>query len=129
MNKNPIGRPPIVFDEEKIKMVEEFASVLTKQQICDYFKLSWNAFDNVMERQPEVEEAYLSGKAKAIASVANSLLNQALNGNVSAAIFYLKTRAGWTESSKFELTGANGAPVAFSKIERVVIDAQAKVDD
>ena len=91
------GRPPIVFDEHQIKMVESLASVLSKRQLADYFAISENTFRAVEDRQPEVSEAYKRGKGRAIASVASNLVNQAQNGNTTAAIFYLKTQAGWKE--------------------------------
>ena len=91
------GRPPVVFDEAKITQVEALASVLSKAQMSDYFGISENTFREVESRQPEVSEAYQKGRGKAIAGVASNLITQARNGNVSAAIFYLKTQAGWKE--------------------------------
>lgn len=48
------------------------------------------------------------GRIDANASIGNTLFQQAKNGNTSAAIFWLKTRAGWKETSVTELTGADG---------------------
>ena len=39
----------------------------------------------------------------AIADVASSLYEQAKNGNIHAAKFYLKTQAGWREDAPVEL--------------------------
>ena len=39
----------------------------------------------------------------AIADVATSLYEQAKNGNIQAAKFYLKTQAGWREDAPVEL--------------------------
>jgi hypothetical protein len=36
------------------------------------------------------------------------LYKRALDGNVPAQIFYLKTQAGWREAQRLELTGAEG---------------------
>ena len=36
------------------------------------------------------------------------LVKQAMDGNTSAATFYLKTQAWWRETSVQEITGANG---------------------
>ena len=91
------GRPPVVFDQDQIIMVEKLASVLTKKQLADYYGISETTFREVEKRQPEVSVAYQKGRGKAIASVASNLVNQAQNGNVTAAIFYLKTQAGWKE--------------------------------
>ena len=91
------GRPPVTFDQKEIIMVERLAAVLTKAQLADYYGISETTFRAIEERQPEVSDAYKKGKGKAIASVAGNLVNQAQNGNTTAAIFYLKTQAGWKE--------------------------------
>lgn len=91
------GRPPVVFDEAKIAQVEALAAVLSKKQMADYFGIDENTFRAVEERQPEVFQAYQKGRGKAIAGVGSNLITQARNGNVTAAIFYLKTQAGWKE--------------------------------
>jgi hypothetical protein len=91
------GRPPIVFDEHQIKMVESLASVLSKRQLADYFAISETTLRAIEARQPEVSDAYKKGKAKAIAGIASNLISQARKGNMTAAIFYLKTQAGWRD--------------------------------
>tara|TARA_R110000868_G_scaffold77213_4_gene221357 strand:+ start:319 stop:879 length:561 start_codon:yes stop_codon:yes gene_type:complete len=48
------------------------------------------------------------GKLKANTKVSNSLYQKALEGNVPAMIFWLKSQAGWREADRLELTGANG---------------------
>jgi hypothetical protein len=91
------GRPSVRFDEDQVRQVEALSAVLSKGQLADYFGISENTFRAVETRQPEVCEAYQKGKSKAIASVATNLINMAKKGNVTAAIFYLKTQAGWKE--------------------------------
>lgn len=96
------GRPPIVFDEAQTAQVEALAAVLSKGQMADYFNISENTLREIEERQPEVSEAYKRGKAKAIGNVAKNLISQAQMGNITAAIFYLKTQAGWKEDKEAE---------------------------
>lgn len=91
------GQPQIVFDSAQILQVEKLASVLSKSQMADYFNISETTLRAIESRQPEVLDAYKRGKAKAIGSVAQNLISQAQSGNTSAAIFYLKTQAGWRE--------------------------------
>ncbi len=55
-----------------------------------------------MDRQPEVKEAYRKGRSKAAAAVGGGLLQRAIAGDTASAIFYLKTRCGWRDESKFE---------------------------
>ena len=98
------GRPAVEFDQDKINLVEKLAAVLTKAQLSDYLGISENTFRAVEDRQPEVSEAYKRGKGRAIVSVASNLVNQAQNGNTTAAIFYLKTQAGWKEQDTTNIT-------------------------
>lgn len=51
------------------------------------------------------------GTIKANAGIARSLHKQATEGNVAAAIFWLKARAGWREKQEVELTGPGGGPI------------------
>ena len=96
--KSKGGRPAKVLDDEQVAQVEALGAVLSIEQIADYFGMSKVTFYAIMERQPVVLERYKKGKAKAIGSVAQGLLKQAREGNTSAAMFYLKTQAGWRET-------------------------------
>ena len=90
-----------VFDEEDIKEVERLASSLTVAQLADYFKIGLTTLYEVFKRQPLVAESYKKGKAKAVERIANVLQEHAINGgsgNMTAAIFYLKTQARWSEA-------------------------------
>tara|TARA_R110002020_G_scaffold251822_1_gene465614 strand:+ start:291 stop:668 length:378 start_codon:yes stop_codon:yes gene_type:complete len=97
--KDKGGRPPTVLNDEEIAQVEALGAVLSIEQIADYFGIAKTTFYAVMERQPEVSLRYKRGKAKAIGSVSKGLLQKAQNGDNAAAIFYLKTQAGWKETT------------------------------
>ena len=94
------GRPIVVFDTTQVAQVEALAAVLSKGQMADYFSISETTLREVESRQPEVFDAYKRGKAKAIGNVAKNLIGQAQAGNIAAAIFYLKTQAGWKEDKE-----------------------------
>ena len=69
----------------------------------------------------EIDQA----QSRANAKVAETLYQQAIAGNTTAMIFWLKCRAGWRERQ--ELTGADGGPLQFegvTRIERVVVDGR-----
>ena len=121
---NKGGRPPKVLTDEQVIQVESLGAVLSIEQIADYFGIGKTTFYEIMQRQPEVSERYKKGKAKAIGSVAQGLLQQARDGNTSAAMFYLKTQAGWRESQQIDHTSSDGT-MTPSKIERVVIDVNS----
>ena len=97
MSKDKGGRPPVVFSDDQIKELGVLSAVLNKEQLADYFGVSHVTLIAIEGRQPEVSLAYKKGKSKAISSVARNLVIQAQEGNVSAAMFYLKTQAGWKE--------------------------------
>ena len=98
------GRPVKVLTETDVTKLEALACVLTKSQVADYFGMTEKTLRAIEEQQPEVSTAYSKGKAKAIADVASSLYEQAKNGNIQAAKFYLKAQAGWREDAPVELS-------------------------
>lgn len=93
-----MARPQILLTEEQCREVETLAALLNQDQIADYFGIARNTFRAICERDEEVFERYKRGKAKAIAHVANGLLQKARAGDTTSAIFYLKTQAGWRET-------------------------------
>lgn len=93
-----MGRPKRELSEQEIIEVGALASVLNQEQIADYLGIGRTTFHEIMKRDERVSEQYKKGKAKAIAGIGSNLLSQAKSGNVTAAIFYLKTQAGWRET-------------------------------
>ena len=91
------GRPKKVLSEKQIIELEALASVLTKQQIADYFGIGITTLKEIEKRQPEVSDSYKKGRIKQIADMGNNLVKLAKDGNVTANIFYLKTQAHWKE--------------------------------
>jgi len=102
--------------------VETLAALLNQDQIADYFGIARNTFRAICERDEEVFERYKRGKAKAIAHVANGLLQKARAGDTTSAIFYLKTQAGWRETAAVEHSGPQGGPIALSSARERVRD-------
>lgn len=123
--KSKGGRPPRVLNEEQLVQVEALAAFLTTEQIADYFAVSRPTFNQIMERQPEVSLRYKRGKAKAIGSVAQNVLMQAREGNLTAAIFYLKTQGGWKETQVVDNTSSDGS-MTPKTITRVIVDPKEK---
>ncbi len=100
-----MGRPPITLSDHQRSEVETLAALLNQDQIADYFGIARNTFRAICDRDPEVLERYKRGKAKAIAHVANGLLQKARSGCTTSSIFYLKTQAGWQEKTGIEHSG------------------------
>lgn len=97
-----MARPRCTLTEDQVREVETLAALLNQDQIADYFCISRGTFLAICDREPDVLERYKRGKAKAIAHVANGLLQKARSGCTTSSIFYLKTQAGWRETSNVE---------------------------
>jgi hypothetical protein len=112
-----MGRHPICLTEAQKAEVETLAAVLTAEQVADYFGIGRRTFYAMMERDEEIAARYKKGKARAVGSIAQGLISKARSGNVTAMIFFLKTQAGWRETSQIahclpeerEEPGAEGA--------------------
>ena len=122
MANGKAGRPAKVLTEKQRSEIETLAAFLSVEQMAAYFGIASNTFYAMAERDPEILEMYKRGKAKAIGKVAQGLVQKALAGDTTSAIFFLKTQARWAETQKHELTGADGGPVEVARIERVVVD-------
>jgi hypothetical protein len=73
-----------------------------------------------MHEWEELEPAILKAR-KWMAGVAEDGLNDhVLQGNLTAIIFYLKTRCGWAETQR--LTGADGGPIDFRDVSDLSLD-------
>lgn len=108
----------IILSEEQISEIETLGSVLSIDQLADYFGIGRTTIYNVFERQPEALEQYKIGKSKAIKNVGTSLIMKAMAGDVGACAFYLKTQAGWKEKHEVTLDG----DLTISKIVRTIVD-------
>lgn len=112
-----MARPQKKLDDKQIAQVEALAAFLTLEQIADYFGVTRPTFDAICQRQTEVFLQYKKGKSKAIASISQNLIKQAQDGNTTAAIFYLKTQAGWKETQVVDNTSSDGSMSPNLKIE------------
>jgi len=63
----------------------------------------------------------VSGKAKANGQVGKTLFSKVMAGDTTAAIWWSKTQMRWAETQKHEVTGADGAPLEFREIKRVIV--------
>ena len=104
-----MAKPRTELTDKQAAQVEALAAYLSKQQIADYLGVSRVTFDAILERDEVVSLHYKKGKAKAIANVAQGLVKKAIDGNMTAAIFYLKTQAGWKETQVVDNTSSDGS--------------------
>lgn len=93
---------PFTLTDEQKAEVETLAAVLTAEQVADYFGIGRRTFYSMMQRDEEIAARYKRGKAKAIGVIAQGLINKARAGDTTSMIFFLKTQAGWRETSQVE---------------------------
>lgn len=93
-------KPKIELDLQK---VEEYAGLgLTREEIALSLGVSYSTLNRRVKESEEVDAAMKRGRAKANIKVGNALMKAIEGGNVTAIIFYLKARAGWTEKQQIE---------------------------
>jgi len=106
-----MGRKAKTLTDEQRAQVEALAAYLSQEQIADFLGIGKTTWYAMLERDPDISERYKRGKAKAIGSIAQSLLQKARDGDTTSAIFYLKTQANWRETQKLEHSGVDGLPL------------------
>ncbi|UOF82791.1 putative DNA binding domain [Caudoviricetes sp.] len=112
------GRKPFEPTDAERKQVEAMSGYgLPIEQIAVLVR---NGIDTDTLRKHFATEL-ISGKAKANSGVGRTLFQKAMGGDTAAMIWWSKTQMRWKEVQQHELTGADGAPLEFTKIERVVI--------
>lgn len=130
------GRPKIELTPREVVQVEALAAVLTVEQIADYFGIDADTFSAICERDDEVLRNYKKGKARAIAAVASGLLYDASPivdpetgerlgpRNLTAAIFYTKTQAGWKETERREIADDRDERIPLAALRAAQKDYQ-----
>ena len=79
---------------EKLQLLEEWSTQgLYIKDIAAKMGVSVSTVYDWMNKNPEIAAAIKKGRDKSIDMVENALFKSAINGNVTAMIFYLKNRA------------------------------------
>lgn len=108
------GRKAWEVTPDIIAKVESMASLgLTIDQLAKCVGTSSSTLSKAKKQIPELEEAYQSGRAKGVLTIANALFNKAKKGDTTAMIFFLKNRAPeeWMDRRKHEIGGPGGKPL------------------
>ena len=100
------GRPKHKVTEDNQELVKSLSAVGIKyEDIASRLSISSDTL--VKYYKSELDE----GRIDANARIGKSLYDSAREGNTAAQIFWLKTRAGWKETDRHELVGADGSPM------------------
>jgi phosphohistidine phosphatase SixA len=107
MEKVGKGRPPHLPNADTRNRVFILSTVGTRHEdIATVLNISHDTL--VKYYKEELDK----GRIEANASVAETLFKQAKEGNTTAMIFWLKSRAKWKETSQHEISGnPDGTPV------------------
>jgi hypothetical protein len=99
------GRPTLHIDFEKVEALA--ARGLTMEQIAAAIGFGTATLYRKKRRYRKLRVAIEKGRAAGISLVANKLFSDAVSGNTTAQIFYLKTRAGWRDQPDLALVNLN----------------------
>ena len=111
------GQPPFKPTDAERKQVEAMSGYgLPIEQIAVLVR---DGIDADTLRKHFAQEL-VSGKAKANSGVGRTLFQKAMGGDTAAMIWWSKTQMRWKEVQQHEITGADGAPIEYKKIERVI---------
>jgi hypothetical protein len=105
--KDKGGRPPHLPDATTRNKVFMLSTVGTRHEdIATVLNISADTLTKYYQ------DELAKGRIEANASVAETLFKQAKEGNTTAMIFWLKSRAKWKETSQHEISGnPDGTPV------------------
>lgn len=81
------------------------------EQMAAIFGVSLSTFELALKKDNTLVQGLMRGRAKASAIVRESAFNLAKAGEPSMVRYWLNCREKWQESSKLEVTGADGAPL------------------
>lgn len=103
------GRPAHKVTKENQDTAKRLSALgVTHEDIATRLKISSDTL--VRYYKDQLDE----GRIDANSAIAGTLFQQAKNGNTAAAIFWLKTRAKWKETSAHEISGSDGGPIEVS---------------
>lgn len=101
----------------------------TDEELAEFFGVSKRTISSWKETQSAFLQALRKGKDEADAKVVESLYQQALSGNVTACIFWLKNRQRhrWRDKYAMEHAGPGGGPIQHEhKLPQEQVDAVAR---
>ena len=103
-------KPRIQID---LRKVEEYAQVCNnEEEIANALGISYTTLKARKRESDQFASAIKRGKAKANVFVGGKLMEKIKSGDTASIIFYMKSRCGWKETSRSEITGHTAVPGA-----------------
>lgn len=94
------GHIPSVASRRTVK--EMALAGATRAQISRIMEIAPKTLDSHYEKEMKLGSEFATGQ------VAGALYKKAIGGDVASMIFWMKTRGGWRETNRLEVTGADG---------------------
>ena len=113
IKKSKAGRKMATLTDEQKQQLPALSATLTTEQIADYFGIGRSTFHKIKKREKEIQRLYKQGRAKAIQTVANNLIEQSEKGTTAATIFYLRTQGGWKEGDSGDSGDSKPLKIVF----------------
>ena len=114
----------IFLTQDQIAQIADLAIYLTLEEIASYFEINRETFLRMRKDDPLIDLQYQKGRAGKILRYAKKLEEKSFKdnapGELGATIFFLKTRARWSEAKE------------ESKVETIVEtpeEKEARIED
>lgn len=103
---------------DQLTQIEAMAGFgLSTDKIAILLGVSERTLQRAAEHDHTVRDTLERGRAKVELQVRKGAYDAAKAGNVTMQIFLLKTKYGFREVERLELTGADGGPIETKKID------------
>ncbi len=113
--------------KEKLTLIEGWAREgLTDEQIANNLDISTSTFYEYKNKYSEFSESLKKGKEIIDFEVENALLKNALDGNVTAQIYWLNNRKPKQWKNKRENTESNKEDI--SKVEQILVKIREEAE-
>lgn len=89
---------------------------IVQEDIAEYLDIS----DKTLRKYYDKE--LRTGAMRANVAVARRLFQKCMDGDTTSLIFWSKTRAKWRETSRYEMTGADGVSLTMPEINVIFTD-------
>ncbi|AOJ31413.1 hypothetical protein [Burkholderia metallica] len=120
---------PTKFKPEFVELARNYCLLgATDVELARFFGTTDRTIRTWKQQHPEFGEVLDQAKEVPDANVVGALYRNALAGNVTAQIFWLKNRqpAKWRDKVDHEHAGKDGGAIQFQRVERRIIDPKSK---
>ena len=122
-----MARKKIEIDLAKVEQCAQICD--NEEEIALTLGMSYRTLLRRKKDYVDFVAAIKRGKAKANVFVGGKLMEQVKAGNIAATIFWMKSRCGWKETQRQEVTGSNGAPLQMAPATLELTERQKQVLD